>query len=193
LGEFLRLDGHFRPRLPLFCTGVHPRWFCSSLCTLHTPMPLFCTFLLFPLPAGTSGVSMYCFGGLRELRVFLCTVLAACGNYRRRKSKPGPVYRISAVTGAREHGGLGRTGNPIKTGCVCACVCVGGCVLLPSAAARQRAPLAHRHSSKPHQPPTTPCRACIWPVQRGARLTFLSLCKLCPLRKSPRSQSNPTP
>jgi hypothetical protein len=37
-----------------------------------------------------------------------------------------------------------------------------------------------------------PRSACIWPVQRGARLT-LSLCKLCPLRKSPRSQSNPTP
>jgi hypothetical protein len=29
-------------------------------------------------------------------------------------------------------------------------------------------------------------------AQRGARLT-LSLCELCPLRKSPRSQSNPTP
>jgi hypothetical protein len=34
--------------------------------------------------------------------------------------------------------------------------------------------------------------ACIWPVQRGARPT-LPLCGLCPLRKSPCSQSNPTP
>jgi hypothetical protein len=55
-----------------------------------------------------------------------------------------------------------------------------------------------QHSSALHSPACTPSPishpprpACIWPVQRGARPT-LSLCKLCPLRKSPRSQSNPT-
>jgi hypothetical protein len=35
-----------------------------------------------------------------------------------------------------------------------------------------------------------PRPACIWPVQRGATPP-LSLCELCPLRKSPRSQTNP--
>jgi hypothetical protein len=50
-------------------------------------------------------------------------------------------------------------------------------------------------STRPHalQAPSIsrpPRPACIWPVQRGARLT-LSLCELCPLRKSPRSQSSP--
>ena len=90
--SFCVFEGHFRPRMPRFCTGVHPRWFCSSPYT--RPCLFFALFCIFPspLPAGTSGVFMYCFGGLRELRVFLCAVLAACGNYRRRKSKPGPVY-----------------------------------------------------------------------------------------------------
>jgi hypothetical protein len=32
----------------------------------------------------------------------------------------------------------------------------------------------------------------LWPVQRGVR-PALSLCELCPLRKPPRSQSDPTP
>jgi hypothetical protein len=58
---------------------------------------------------------------------------------------------------------------------------------------------ALRYGSAPHSPacapgPITrpPRPSCIWPVQRGARPT-LSLCKLCPLRKFPRSQSNPIP
>jgi hypothetical protein len=40
--------------------------------------------------------------------------------------------------------------------------------------------------------PPHPACIYIWPVQRGAR-PALSFCGLCPLRKSPRSQSNPTP
>jgi hypothetical protein len=64
-----------------------------------------------------------------------------------------------------------------------------------SAAARQRAPLA-RASGHALQAPSAAHHAlpaaCIWPVQRGARLT-LSLCELFPPRISPRSQSNPTP
>jgi hypothetical protein len=72
------LDGHFRPSMPLFCTGVHPRWFCSSLYThpglffvlfgiSPSPRELRVFYVLFWRPAGTSGVFMYCFGALREL------------------------------------------------------------------------------------------------------------------------------
>ena len=87
--ELLRLGRTFPPEHASFLHWRSPAL--VLFFSLHPPMPLFCTFLHFPLPAGTSGVFMCCFGGLRELRVFLCTVLAACGNYRRRKSKPGPV------------------------------------------------------------------------------------------------------
>jgi hypothetical protein len=81
----------------------------------------------------------------------------------------------------------------------CPCVCVCYCFHLQGGspvprggkrcrtAARSTHPHALQAPSISH-PPSRP--ACIWPVQRGARLA-LPLCELCPLRKSPRSQSNP--
>jgi hypothetical protein len=64
-GEFLRLGWTFPPEHASFLHWRSPAL--VLFFSLHPPRPLFCTFWHFPLPAGTSGVFMYCFGGLREL------------------------------------------------------------------------------------------------------------------------------
>jgi hypothetical protein len=61
-----------------------------------------------------------------------------------------------------------------------------------SAAARQRAPLARMHS-KLHHLPTTPCLYLASPQSSGVHVPLCGCMTLCPLRKSPRFQSDPTP
>jgi hypothetical protein len=57
----------------------------------------FLYFLTFSLPRGNFGCAVPLFRGPRELRVFLCTALAPCGNYRGRKPKPGPVGELGEL------------------------------------------------------------------------------------------------
>jgi hypothetical protein len=86
------------------------------------------------------------------------------------------------------------TSSELPTGAVGVCVCVGGGGVITSLC---KGIVPFRGGAALHSPACTPsptsrpprpaslCR-CVWPVQRGARLT-LSLCKQCLLRKSPRS------
>jgi hypothetical protein len=54
--------------------------------------PLFVLFYnYFPLTRGNTGCAVPLFRGPRELRVFWCTALAPCGDWRGRKTKTGPV------------------------------------------------------------------------------------------------------
>jgi hypothetical protein len=131
-------------------------------------------------------------------------------------NKPSPRWgarcRRGRPTGTSNTGGanaglipytseLGILVPPQLEVCVCVCVCYYFPLQGDSPVPRggQRCRTAAR-STRPHalctpSPTSRPPRpACIWPVRRGARPTLsLSLCGLCPLRKSPRSQSNPTP